>query len=336
MIEKEGKINVAVIGCGYWGPNLIRNFHQIEPANLYSICDLDEKKLNSIKKAYPHIKTTTNHLELLSDPEIDAVVIALPVFKHYELAKEALLNNKHVLIEKPITSSSEQAKELIKIAQEKNKILMVDHTFEYSPAINKIKEIISSGELGKIYYIRAEWLNLGLLQPDVNVSWDLATHIISIINYLIDLKPTTITAEASGCLRREIPEFANINIKFPNNISAYLSVGWLEPEKTRRMTIIGNKKMLVFDLMDKDHQIKIYNKSANLVSENERFKVEYKDEGFAFPEIEDTEPLSNMAKHFIDCIINNKKPRSDGESGLAVVEILESIDKSINSLKSLD
>jgi len=213
-------------------------------------------------------------------------------------------------------------------------VLMVDHTFEYAEAINKIKEIISSGELGELYCMRAEWLNLGLLQPDINVAWDLATHIISIINYITNLKAKTVNADAGGYIRKDIPEISHIHIKFQDNISAYLTVSWLDPIKTRKITVIGSKKMLVYDLMNQEEPIKIYDKSVNLINniqERTQFKANYISGDIYSPHIKNTEPLKIMCSHFIDCVKNNKKPRSDGESGAKVVEILEALEKSIKN-----
>lgn len=327
-------INLGVIGCGYWGPNLIRNFSRISSVNLYYICDIDENKMKSIKEIYPNVKTVKNYMEVLKDPEINAVVIALPVTKHYQIAKDALLHDKHVLIEKPITSTSEEAEELIRVAKEKNKILMVDHTFEYEEGINKIKEIIESKNLGDIYYIRAEWLNLGLLQPDVNVVWDLATHIISIIGYVFNMKPLSLNANAGAYIRKSIPEVANINIKFPFGINSYVIISWLEPKKTRRITIIGSKKLLVYDLMNEEERIKVYDMGVNLsreINDLEQFRISYRYGDIYSPNIKVMESLKNVCSHFIDCVVNNKQPRSDGESGFNVVKILEAIDESIKN-----
>ena len=324
-------MNLGIIGCGYWGPNLIRNFDSLSSVDLKVICDLDEERLELMKKDYSYVKITKDYNEILEDQGIDAVVIATPVFKHYEIAKKALLSNKHVLIEKPMASTVEEAKELVRIAQEKNKILMVDHTFEYSEAINKMKEIIDSGELGRIFYIRAEWLNLGLLQPDINVIWDLAPHIISIINYTTGLKPLSLTAKAEGYLRKEIPEIAQVQIKFEKNISAYLTFGWLEPKKTRTITVVGSKKLLVYDLTNSEEPIKIYDKSVEMIHDPDirQPKMNYKYGDTFSPSIKNIEPLKKMCSHFVDSILSNRKARSSGESGLEVVKVLEATDKSI-------
>lgn len=326
-------MNIGVIGCGYWGPNLIRNLKETSEANLDLICDIDGSKLIAMKKKYPSIRITQDYKQLLNDPSMDAVVIALPVSKHYEIAKEALLKNKHVLVEKPLTASVKEAEDLVRIAKEKNLILMVDHTFEYSPAITKVKQIIESRELGDIYYIKTEWLNLGLLQPNVNVVWDLATHIISIIHYITGLNPISVNATAKGCIRKEIQEISQAHIKYSNNLSAYLTVSWLEPKKTRQMTIVGSKKMLIYDLTNEEEPVKIYDKGINVIQEATDIrpsKMEYRFGDIYSPHIKNTEPLNVMCSHFIECIKNKTKPLSDGESGLKVVKVLEAMEKSIN------
>ncbi len=324
-------MNIGIIGCGYWGPNLIRNFDALPSASLVYICDIDEGKLKTMKSNYPYVKTTTDYNEVLSEPTIDAIVVATPVFKHYEIARKALLNNKHVLIEKPMTSSVEEAKELVQIASERDKILMVDHTFEYSEAIIRMKKIVDSGELGDIFYIRAEWLNLGLLQPDINVVWDLAPHIISIINYTTGLKPLSLNAKAEGYIRKEIPEISQVQIKLEKNVSAYLTFGWLEPKKTRTITIVGSKKLLVYDLTNSEEPIKIYDKSVEMIHDPDvrQPKMNYKYGDTFSPSVKNIEPLSRMCNHFIESILLKKKPRSDGESGLEVVKVLEAADKSL-------
>ncbi len=331
------KINVAVIGAGYWGPNLIRNFAQIEKAHVTYVCDLDEKKLDSIKKVYTYIKTTNNYHEILKDKDVDAIVIALPVGIHHRIAKDALEVGKNVLIEKPLTSSVKQAEELVELAKKNKLILMVDHTFEYSEPIRKMKEIISSGELGDVYYVRAEWLNLGLLQPDVNVIWDLATHIISIINYALGQIPVKLSANATGYLRENIPEVGHLHLKYENGMTAFLTVSWLEPRKTRCITIVGNKKMLVYDLTNTEEQIKIYHKGVDItkIGDERQHRINYKYGDIYSPQIKNIEPLSTMCAHFIDCIIEGKKPISDGVSGLNVVKILEASDKSLKERKEI-
>jgi len=329
----DDKIRVAVIGCGYWGPNLIRNFNQLDSANLDYACDIDNAKIESIKKIYPNIKITRDYQEILRDPEISAVVLALPVSEHYKVARDSLLAGKHVLVEKPMTSNVEEAKELIRIAKEKNKMLMVDHTFEYSEAINRIKKIVESGELGELFYIRAEWLNLGLLQPDINVLWDLAPHIISTIIYITGFKPKSLNAKAEGHIRGDIPEVAQVNIKFYGGLSAYFTTSWLEPKKTRSMTIVGSKKLLIYDLTNTEEPIKIYDKNVELIQDEDirQRRMNYKYGDIVSPSIKNIEPLSVMCKHFIECIKTNKQPTSNGESGLRVVKVLEATERSMKN-----
>jgi predicted dehydrogenase len=330
----ESILNVGVIGCGYWGPNLIRNFSQLGSTNLSYICDLDEKKLAAIKSKYANVKITTNYHDLLNDPQLDIVVIALPTFKHFQIAKESLLSKKHVLLEKPMAANSKEAEELISLAKENNLVLMVDHTFEYSEAITKMKEIIDSGELGEIFYVRAEWLNLGLLQPDVNVVWDLATHVLSILNYVLGMVPESVSVNAKGYIRENIPEIADIHLNFPKRISSFVTVSWLEPKKTRRITVIGSKKLLVYDMTNEEEPIKIYDKHVDLINnfaDLAQFKVNYKYGDIYSPNIKNIEALSVMCQHFVDCIKNNKKPKTSGESGLAVVKTLEAIDTSLKN-----
>lgn len=329
----DEKINVAVIGCGYWGPNLVRNFNQIDSANMYYACDIIKSKIDGIKKIYPNIKIAEDYHEILKDPNVDAITIAVPVSEHYRIARDSLLANKHVLVEKPMTHNSEDARILIDIAKEKNKVLMVDHTFEYAEAINKIKKIIESGELGELFYIKAEWLNLGLLQLDVNVLWDLAPHIISIINYITGFKPISLNAKAEGHIRKDIQEIAQVNIKFDGGMSAYFTTSWLEPKKTRTMTIVGSKKLLVYDLTNTEEPIKIYNTSIETIQDANinQAKFNYKSGEIISPNIKNIESLNVMCRHFTECIKDNKNPRSDGESGLKVVKVLEAIDKSIKN-----
>jgi len=323
-------INIAIIGCGYWGSNLIRVFAQSEQINLHTCCDLDESKLKKVKMIYPYINITSNYQEVITNPEIHAVIIATPVFSHYKLAKLALLANKHVLVEKPLTYTCKESQELIELANQKNKILMVDHTFEYEPAIRKIKKIIESKELGEIYYINANWLNLGKLQPDVNVVFDLATHIFSIINYITGKEPLNIKATGETYIsNNKLEEMANLIIKYPNKIIANINVSWLEPYKVRKLTLVSSKKMLVFDLLNPQEQLKIFDKGVD-VNHLEN-TISYRSGDVYSPNIEPIEPLKEMANHFISCIKENKKPLTSGENGLIVVKLLEAAAQSLKN-----
>ena len=329
--KKKGKtISVGVIGGGYWGKNLIRNFDQIDSINLDYICDLDQKKLTTYKKIYRRVKTTPTYLDVIQDPNIDAVAIALPVSKHFKCARDALNSGKHVLLEKPMTDNYKEAQELVKLAEKKGLILMVDHIWEYTEAIRKIKEIYNSKQLGKIYYIRADWHNLGLLQPDVNVIWDLAPHLISTINSITGNKLKSVNATAQECIVKDIPEFGRVQLNYSRGLKAYLSFGWLEPKKTRELTIVGSKKMLVFDMTNNEEPIKIYDKGVNIKPKDIQSRINYKYGDILSPAIKNIEALSTLCNHFKDCILNNSiKQKTSGSEGAKIIEALEAIDKSV-------
>ena len=322
-------INVAVVGCGYWGPNVIRSFSQLENAELHTVCDIDKSKLAHIKNMYPKVNITTDYNDILNNPEIDAVVIATPPPTHYALAKDALLKDKHVLLEKPMTKTLSEAQELVNLANKKSRVFMIDHTFEYHPAIRKIKQIIESGEIGDIYYVNAHWFALGLLQPEANVVFDLATHVFSIINYIIGENPLSVIASGQGYIRPEIEEMANIVVKYPKNIIANIQVSWLEPHKTRTLTIIGSKKMVIFDLLNNEEQVKIYDQGISVDIDDG--KPEYRLGDTYAPNISKKEPLRIEAEHFIDCIINNKEPMSSGKSGIIVLKQLLAVNESLKN-----
>jgi predicted dehydrogenase len=321
-------MNIALIGCGYWGSKLARVFSQIEGIGLHSCCDLDESRLQSIRNYYPHIITTTNSSDIFDNPVIDAVVIAVDVTCHYELGRQALLGNKHVLIEKPFTLKSEEAAALIKMAKDRNRTLMVDHTFKYSPAIRAIKDIIQSGELGVIYYIKADWLNLGLLQPDVNVVFDLAAHVFSTINHIIGCSPTSVRAIGNCYIRDNIEEMADIIIKYRDGLVAFINVSWLSPCKVRTITIVGSKKMLVSNLLNETEQIRVYDRGVEISAIDNT--ISYRSGDFYAPAISSNEPLLEMARHFVECIKENRKPLTGGEEGLDIIKLLELVNESIS------
>nr|MBC8360120.1 Gfo/Idh/MocA family oxidoreductase [Candidatus Desulfatibia profunda] len=248
-------IRVGVIGCGYWGPNLIRNFAQIGSSEMVMAADLDENRLKHIESLYPAIKTSTDYRDIVNSPEIDAVAIATPVFTHKKFAIEAMEQGKHVLVEKPMASSAADAQAMIETSEKQGVCLMVGHTFEYHPAVIKVKEIIDSGELGDIYYINSQRLNLGLFQPDINVVWDLAPHDISIILYLIGKEPEFITTIGTSHINPDIQDVATLTMVFDNKMIAFIQSSWLDPNKVRKMTIVGSKKMLVYDDIEPNNKI---------------------------------------------------------------------------------
>lgn len=330
--------NVGVIGCGYWGPNLIRNFTQLNRSCVSRIADLDTNRLTHMKSLYPSIDVTTNYMDIIDDPDIDIVAVATPVNTHHRFAYEALSAGKHVFVEKPIASSSQEAHSLVEIAALNNRKLMVGHTFVYTAAVRKMKEIINSGELGEIYYITSQRLNLGLFQKDINVLWDLAPHDISIILYLLDREPELISATGASNINHSIEDVAVLSMKFEENLIAFVQVSWLDPDKIRRMTVVGSKKMMVYDDVQPTEKIRIYDKAVEVPQHYDtfaEFHYSYKYGDIVIPRIEGKEPLSMELSHFLDCIEHDIQPMSSGEKGLQVVKILEASNKSIKKNSEL-
>lgn len=334
-------VNIGVIGCGYWGPNLIRNFNQIEECNVIWCVDLNDDRLKHMKKLYPNLKTSNDFMDIINDEKVEAIVIATPVSLHYKLAKEALHVGKHVLIEKPITDNSKDANELIKLAENKNKILMVDHTFEYSSPVIKVKEILDKEELGKIFTIDMIRVNLGLFQKDINVIWDLAPHDISILLYLLNKFPVSVKAEGMDYIQSDISDDVHLTLKFPDKIMVHMHVSWLDPLKIRKVTIVGNKKMLVYDDTKQHEKITVYDKGVVVEKNNlpkdkyydtwEEFNLVYKSGDVYTPKLDNKEPLNVMCRQFLDCIKTGNKPLSDGLSGLRVVKIIEALQESLRN-----
>lgn len=327
-------IKVGVIGCGYWGPNLVRNFYKTPGCEVVSVSDLRPERLQYIQSLYPKIHVTTNALEIIQDQHIDAVVVVTPVATHFELAREALLADKHVLVTKPMTRTTEEAKQLIELAEEKTLVLMVDHTFIYSGPVRKIKELIDQGELGQIYYYDSVRVNLGLFQNDVNVLWDLAPHDFSILSYLVGKEPISVSAVGArpvNCKNYEHESVAYVTIRFDDNTIAHVHVSWLSPVKIRRTLIGGSKKMVVYDHLDPDNQVKVYDKGVEMRSVEEQYKalVQYRTGDMYAPKVDQTEALEIECRHFIECIVKKSRPITDGYAGLQVVELLEAAQRSL-------
>ena len=325
-------MKIAVIGCGYWGPNLVRNFVQSNMVQELICCDLDPKRLERMKTLYPSVEVLSDFKELLDRPDLDAVAIATPVKTHHPIAKAFLSHGKHVLVEKPFTHSYETAVELIKLAEEKKRILMVDHTFEYAAAVNKIKSIIENGELGKILYISCIRVNLGLFQPDINVVWDLAPHDISTILYIMGEIPITVNCQGKAHFHSEIEDVATTTLNFRNGVIAFIHSSWLDPNKIRRTTIVGTRRMLVYDDIEPQEKIKIFDKGVEIPPYYDtfaEFQFSYRYGDIHSPKIEDYEPLKKESEHFLTCIQTGMCPLSDGYSGLRVVSILEAASKSL-------
>lgn len=334
MAGENNKVRVGIIGLGYWGPKLARNLQALPDADLVMMVDKREDRLEESRGTFPGVPTSTKGDDVMGGG-VDAVVIATPVRTHYMLAKKALLAGKHVMIEKPITVNSNQAAELISIAREKNVRLMVGHTFEYNPAVEAVKNIIQSGELGEIYYINSTRVNLGLLQPDINVMWDLAPHDLSILCYLLDQCPEKVSVVGSNFINRQskLQEVVYLTMKFKNRIIANIRVSWLDPIKQRSITVVGSKKMLVYDDI-KNEKVWIFDKGVEIPPYSvtpEEFKASYRQgEGVPYP-IAWEEPLKRECSHFIDCILHEHEPRTNGEDGLKIVKILETAQRSLEN-----
>jgi predicted dehydrogenase len=330
--QKEYTMKIAVIGCGYWGPNLVRNFVQSNKVRELICCDLDSKRLARMKSLYPSVTALTDYKELLEVQDLDAVAVATPVKTHYPIAKEFLTQGKHVFVEKPFTHSYETALELVKLAEEKNRVLMVGHTFEYTAAVNKIREIVENGELGKILYISCIRVNLGLFQPDINVVWDLAPHDISVILYILGETPVSVNSQGKAHFKPEIEDVATTTLNFKSGVIAFIHNSWLDPNKIRKTTIVGTKKMLVYDDIENQEKIKIYDKGVEVPPYYDtfaEFQLAYRYGDIHSPRIEDYEPLRKMCDHFLDCIKDGRPPHSDGYNGLRVVSILEAASRSL-------
>jgi predicted dehydrogenase len=323
-------IRMGVIGYGYWGPQIVRNFHSTDDCEVGVVCDKSSDSLRRLKQAHPHIQATTDPCEILASPNIDAVAVVTPVWTHFELAKAALEHGKHVFVEKPFTSNTAQAEELIDLADSKNLQIMVDHTFLFTGAVKKIRQLVEDGTLGKLYYYDSTRVNLGLFQHDVNVIWDLAPHDLSIVDQLIDDKPEVVIATGQKHLNG-FEDLAYITIYFRNSIIAHINVNWLSPVKVRTTLIGGEKKMLVWNDLDADEKIKVYDRGVDITNGQSvhELLVSYRSGDMWSPKVEQTEALRAEAKYFIDCISNDERPFNDGVAGLRVVRMLEAADKSL-------
>ena len=325
-------IQLAIVGLGYWGPNLLRNFDQLRDCEVLFCCDLNDANLRSVKEQYPHVQTTNDYDALVVNPQIDAIVIATSPVTHYDLAKKALLNNKHVFVEKPLTMNLEQASELVEMASRVDRKLMVGHLMEYHPAIEKLKEIIRSGELGELYYLYSQRVNLGKIRKDENALWSFAPHDLSIIMYLLDMEPESVSARGQTYLQDGIEDVAFVNLQFPNKIMAQIQLSWLDPHKIRKTTVVGSKKMAVFDDMEATEMLRIYDKGVTSNGQfapfGEALSLRFGD--INIPHIKMTEPLKLECQHFLDCILNNQTPRSDGRDGLRVVKVLQAAQESLD------
>lgn len=325
-------LNVGVIGFGYWGPNIVRNFSNIEGAKVTIVCDKRTDALVSLRKHFPHIVSTTSAEDVLKSANVDVVAIVTPVSTHYELAKKALLNGKHVFVEKPFTDSSVHAEELIGIANLKSLIIMVDHTFIFTGAVKKTKELIQNDTLGNIYYYDSTRINLGLFQHDVNVLWDLAPHDFSIMDYLLDEKPEALSANGIAHINK-MEDMAYVSVYFQSNLIAHFNVNWLSPVKVRTTLIGGEKKMLLWNDVHPDEKLRIYDKGITIDNRESIYHllVSYRSGDMWVPRIDVTEALNLECKNFIKCIEEGVSPINDGYAGLRVVELLEACNESLRN-----
>jgi predicted dehydrogenase len=327
-------LRVGVVGCGYWGPNLVRNFSQLSESEVITCVDTSEERLKHMKRLYPHIKTSNDFNTLLTDPNIDAIVVATPPRAHFKITMAALEAGKHVFVEKPLALSSAEATKMIDTAKKRKLRLMVGHTFVYTAAVNKIKDLISSGELGDIYYISTTRVNLGLFQDDINVIWDLAPHDVSILNYILDSKPDLVSAIGHSYIQNGLEDVAFLTFKYPKSILAHVHVSWLNPNKIRSTTVVGSKKMLVYDDISSLEKIRIYDKGVTVQPHYDtfgEFHLSYRFGDIFIPKLDDSEPLKIECQHFIDSITKGVDSRSTGVHGLEVVQVIES---SIESMKN--
>lgn len=318
-------MKAAVIGTGYWGPNLIRNFLALDEIEAVVACDLDEGRLARMRKQFHGIETASDYDEVITRNDIDIVVIATPVSTHHEIAKKALENGKHCWIEKPMTASVAEAEELIALAEKKKLKLFVDHTFIYTGAVRKMKEVITSGRLGEIYYFDSVRINLGLFQHDVNVIWDLAPHDLSIMDYLLDKKPLSVSAIGACHVGNGLEDIAYLTLEFENNLIAHFHVNWLAPMKIRKTVIGGTKSMIVYDDTETSEKVKIYDKGIDVTTREGVYDtlVQYRTGDMLSPKLDQEEALAVGTRHFVNCILNDKRPTTDGHAGLNVVRILE-------------
>jgi predicted dehydrogenase len=325
-------LGVGVVGCGYWGPNLVRNFMEIPSSSVIAVSDLRPERLDSLVRRYPTLETSSNYEDLLRDPRIGAIVVATPVSSHFALTMRALEAGKHVLVEKPLSANAADAARLVAEAERRNRVLMVDHTFVYTGAVRRIHELTTSGTLGEIYYYDSVRVNLGLFQHDVNVLWDLAVHDLSIIDYVLPIRPRAVAATGISHFAGQPENIGYLTLFFNEPVIAHIHVNWLSPVKVRRTLIGGSSKMIVYDDLEPSEKVKIYDRGISMNENAESLYtmlVSYRTGDMVAPQLNITEALRTEALHFIECIRTGKQPLTDGSAGLRVVQILEAATQSI-------
>jgi predicted dehydrogenase len=327
-----GPLRLAVVGLGYWGPNLVRVLHELEGVELTAVCDRDDSRLARVARRYPSLRLVTSFDELVDDEELDAVAIATPVSTHHELAAKALDAGKHVFVEKPLAASSEEAADLVARAAAQELVVMPGHTFLYSPPVNAIKRLIQSGELGEIYFISTSRVNLGLHQSDVSVVWDLAPHDLSILRYWLDELPATVSAISRSCVIPDVPDVAFVNLRFPSGLVAHVELAWLAPSKLRRTAVVGSRKMAVYDDTSNE-PVRIFDSGAELPDPNDfgEYRLSYRTGDIVSPRLDAVEPLASELLDFCEAIRTGAIPRSSAGLGSDVVAVMEAIDRSLET-----
>lgn len=324
-------LNVGVIGYGYWGPKLVRNFQELPGTQVTMVADRDPKRLAQVRQMHRDVALTDDYMDLLNS-DVDAVIVATPVSTHFRLTWDALRHGKHVLVEKPLARTRAECQALIDLAKSRHLALMVGHTFEYNPAVEMLKAMVESGELGRIYYAYGLRTNLGIFQKDINVLWDLAPHDISIMLYVLGQMPVSVSAVGEAYVQPGIQDVAHMTLTFAGQIQAHIHVSWLDPCKVRRITIVGSKKMVVYDDVEPLEKLKVYDKGVDKPEHTDtygEFQLSYRYGNIMIPQLPAQEPLKLECAHFADCIVNDRTPRSDGVSGLKVVKVLESAQVSL-------
>lgn len=331
-------LNIGVIGCGYWGPNVVRNFAELATARVVMVSDLNPERLIGIQRRYPDIRTTTDYRQLIADDAIEAVAIATPPRTHFPIALEALQAGKHLLVEKPLATSSAEAERLVHEAEQRDLILMVDHTYVYTDAVQKMKEILDQGHLGRLYYYKSERVNLGLFQQDVDVMWDLAVHDLAILDFLVGLEPESVVAFAQGHIPHRHDDIAFLTLRFPNQFIGHIHVNWLSPVKRREIVLAGERQSIIFDDIEPSEKIRVYDSGVDVVPEEPVDEasnpvplvpqLNYRNGDIWTPRLSLTEALHTESLHFIDCIEGQKQPLTDGHAGLRVIRVLEAATQS--------
>lgn len=328
-------VKVGVVGCGYWGPNLVRNFRDLPDSELICICDKDSDRISSVQARFPGVEAYDDIDVMLDQADLDAVTICTPVHLHFPLAKKALEAGKHTLIEKPMAASAAECEELIALAHKNGVVLMVGHTFLYSPPVRQIKSIIDSGDIGTVEYISSRRLNLGLFQKDINVAWDLAPHDVSIVLYLIGKMPASVNCQGNANVTPGIEDVTNMSLQFPGGEFAMVQSSWLDPRKVREMTIVGSQRMIVYDDVEPLQKIRVYDTRVDATPAHydtfAEFQYSYHYGDMHAPRIEQQEPLKQECQHFIDCICNGETPLSSGDNGLGVVKVMEAASASLKN-----